>query len=162
MNNLNANTKILIVDDERGMCNLIKNAFYPVTRYVSVRMSVTSAIDFLTSRCVDILITDVNLPVKDGFELVEWVRYRSEFPRLSIIMMTGVILDEKSVLMSKKLRVDKYLAKPFDIQDLIRFVDELVDPDSSMAEEIDATTEEPKDSFELCNKCDRANRHCVC
>lgn len=43
-------------------------------------------------------------------------------------MITGVMRDKATVLKSKKFDIDKFLAKPFDLNRLIKDVDRILDP----------------------------------
>ena len=126
---LNRNTKILFVDDDQEICNMIKYGFYHTTKYIHISKNVAQAVKYLEKHSVDILITDINLPGKDGFELVKWVKGRKNLSGIPIIMITGVMRDKDSVIKSKKMGVDKFIVKPFDISRLIKDSDMVLGPE---------------------------------
>ncbi len=125
---LDRNTRILFVDDDQEICNMVKYGFYHTTKYIHISKNVALAVKYLEKNSVDILITDINLPGKDGFELVKWVKGKKNLSGIPIIMITGVMRDKDSVIKSKKMGVDKFIAKPFDISRLIKDVDMALGP----------------------------------
>lgn len=66
---------------------------------------------------VDIVISDVDMPEMDGFELME--RFRDKYPDKVFIIMSGV-LDYES--RSQMAGANAFLAKPFEINDLFSIV----------------------------------------
>jgi len=66
---------------------------------------------------VDIVISDVDMPEMDGFELMDKVR--KKYPDKIFILMSGVTDNEKK---SQIAGADAFLAKPFEITDLFRII----------------------------------------
>lgn len=66
---------------------------------------------------VDIVISDVDMPEMDGFELME--RFRQKHPDKVFVMMSGVLENERR---SHKAGANAFLAKPFEITDLFSIV----------------------------------------
>ena len=116
-------TRILFVDDDQEICNIVKYSFFHITTHIHISKNFVQAVKYLEKNSVDILITDIHLPGKDGFELVKWVNNRKDLSGIPIIMITGVMRNKDSVIKSKKMGVDKFIAKPFDISRLIKDVD---------------------------------------
>ena len=125
---LNEHTKILFVDDDQKICDLIKDAFSSITKHIHFSNSFEQAVRYLGRNSVDILITDINLPGKDGFELVKWINKRKKLSGIPIVLITGVMRDKDSVIKSRKIGVDKFIAKPFELSRLITDVDLILDP----------------------------------
>ena len=125
---LNQRTKIVFVDDDSEICDMVKDAFSSITKHVHLLNSYEHAIRYLGKNSADILIIDINLPGKDGFELVKWINNRKNLMGIPIVMISGVMRDKATILKSSKLGVDKFLAKPFDLSRLIKDVDEIIDP----------------------------------
>lgn len=128
LKNLNRHTNILFVDDDREICNTIKEVFSTITQHFRSLNSYEHAVKYLEKNTVDIIITDVNLPGKDGFELVKWVNRKKNLIGIPIIMITGVMRDIDSVIRSRKIGVDKFIVKPFNLSRLIKDVDTILDP----------------------------------
>jgi YesN/AraC family two-component response regulator len=66
---------------------------------------------------VDIVISDVDMPEMNGFELME--KFREKYPDKIFILMSGVSDNERK---SQTVGADAFLAKPFEINDLFAIV----------------------------------------
>ena len=106
---------ILIVDDEKKICEFIK-AFLDNEGYCTdVAYDGNSAIDKINSKEYDLIILDRMIPYISGEEICEYIRKKSEVP---IIMLTARIEDEDRID-GFKLGCDDYICKPFNINELI-------------------------------------------
>ena len=73
----------------------------------------------------EIIITDVDIPGMNGYELIKQAREKPEIKDVSVIMMSN--RDKKSdIKKSEKLGVSKYFVKPFDIEKLVIVVEQLL------------------------------------
>ena len=108
-----------VVDDDQRILEsleiLLESADYAVRSFASAKA-------LLENGClakVDCLISDIDMPVMDGFQLVQVVR--AERPELPIILITGlpVMLDRLPSVGAGTCRVFK---KPFDGQELLTAV----------------------------------------
>ena len=115
--------KILVVDDKANIVLslefLMKQAGYDV-RTASDGEEALAAID---ADPPDLILLDVNMPTKNGFEVCETVRARNEWSHIRIIMLTAHGRDierEKGLA----LGADDYLTKPFAIREVVSKVEE--------------------------------------
>ena len=108
-------TSILIVDDEKKICEFIKAFLDNEGYYTEVAYDGDSAIDKLNSKKYDLLILDRMLPSISGEEICKYIRDKSDVP---IIMLTAKIEDEDKID-GFKLGCDDYICKPFNINELI-------------------------------------------
>lgn len=106
---------ILIVDDERKICEFIKAFLDNEGYYTEVAYDGNSAIDRLNSKKYDLVILDRMIPDISGEEICEYIRKKSDIP---IIMLTAKIEDEDKID-GFKLGCDDYICKPFNINELI-------------------------------------------
>ena len=125
---LNRNTKILFVDDDQKICETVKDAFSSITEHIHFSNSYEQAVKYLEKYFVNIIITEINLPGKDGFELVKWIKRENNLISIPIVMITGVMRDKESVIKSMEIGVDKFIAKPFHLSRLIKDVDIILNP----------------------------------
>ena len=125
---LNKKTNILIVNDDTGICDLLKKAFSEFTSKVNIVNDFEQAVEHLEKDSIDILITDVSLPGKDGFELTKWVNKQDYLIGLPIIIITGVKKDRNSVVRAMQMGVDKYVIKPFDLERLVIDINNILNP----------------------------------
>ena len=106
---------ILIVDNEKKICEFIKAFLDNEGYYTEVAYDGDSAIDKLNSKKYDLLILDRMLPGISGEEICKYIRDKSDVP---IIMLTAKIEDEDKID-GFKLGCDDYICKPFNINELI-------------------------------------------
>jgi two-component system CheB/CheR fusion protein len=78
-------------------------------------------LDLLEASEFDVIITDVNLPELDGYELARRVRQLKAGPHVAVVAVTGrPIAEEEGV--AREAGCDACLAKPFNIQALAEVV----------------------------------------
>lgn len=106
---------ILIVDDDRDLANMLAEFIGNEGFQVVAAADAASANEMLASRPVDLVILDVMLPGRSGFDVLREIR-RSK-PRLPVLMLTarGEAIDR---ILGLELGADDYLAKPFDPREL--------------------------------------------
>lgn len=109
----------MVVDDDTVMRQLAVTALaYCVNREVLSFESPANALDYLRQgNEVDIVISDVDMPQINGFELMSRVKEKN--PEKIFIIMSGVPDYEKT---SRERGADAFLAKPFEINDLFDLV----------------------------------------
>ncbi|MEK6676483.1 MAG: sigma-54 dependent transcriptional regulator [Planctomycetota bacterium] len=112
--------RVLIIDDDRiildSLAELLQNAKYEVLTLTSF----AAALQTMERQPADIVLTDVNMPGGNGFELLHALRKR--FPDTSVIMMTGFGTIESAVEAIKMGAFD-YLTKPINDDELILCID---------------------------------------
>jgi CheY-like chemotaxis protein len=100
---------ILIVDDEFGLAELLREMLrehgYEVTLAINGRL----ALDILAERNVDLVVTDMMMPVMDGSELATVMRQSEAHRGIPIVMMTSL----PSALPQQRELFDAVLRKPF-------------------------------------------------
>ena len=118
---------ILIVDDEKKICEFIKAFLDNEGYYTDVAYDGNSAIDKINSKKYDLIILDRMIPNISGEEICEYIRKKSEVP---IIMLTARIEDEDRID-GFKLGCDDYICKPFNINELVLRVKAILKRSSS-------------------------------
>jgi len=125
--------RVLIVDDEKRLAFSLGQTLeldFPACR-VDTASSGEEALSVLASNTYDLIIADVRMPGVSGLDLIRGVRYLDA--SVPIILMTGY----GSASLRRQaatLGVDHYVDKPFDVDNLIAMVGELL-PDRG---EVDA------------------------
>ena len=109
MNN-NSKGTILVVDDETSIQSLLNEHFTKLGYTVITAENGAIALRKLEESKVDIIVSDIIMPVMDGVELVK--RVRIEHPIIRIIMMTGYVSIE-NLLICVQNQVDTVIFKPF-------------------------------------------------
>lgn len=108
--------KILIVDDEVGVRELLKDALKLAGFHTQVANDGMSALTALRSYTPDIMIIDINMPLMDGFELVE--RLRKNGNNVPVLMLSARA-DRVDVTRGLTLGADDYVVKPFGLEELV-------------------------------------------
>ncbi len=115
-------TKIAIVDDHnlvrKGTAQLINNASdqFKVIFEACNGNELIAQFPPLRKHQPDIVITDIRMPGKDGFETAHWLKMNHPHVKIAVLTMFD---DERSILRMLKLGVDGYLTKYMDPQDLL-------------------------------------------
>ena len=102
--------KILVVDDEPKIADLLKVCLEMQGMEVSCAENGREALEILAKCPADMILTDIMMPVMDGYEFVSELRKRSNVP-VMFLTAKGDILDRIKGL---NVGADDYLVKPFD------------------------------------------------
>lgn len=104
---------ILVVDDDKDLCALLRTALERDGHQVSTRLS-GREVDESACRWADCILLDVMMPGEDGFALCRRIRGLADCPILFLTAKT----EEADVLTGLGLGGDDYLTKPFRIAEL--------------------------------------------
>ncbi len=111
---------ILMVDDDPDICDLIKNGFGSCREFsVLSADNGQAAIELLNSQEVSFVITELKLPVMNGFKLL--AQMRKHYPEIPVIVLTGYGTAEIEAKI-KKLDTITYFEKPLDIGILVDII----------------------------------------
>ncbi len=104
---------ILAVDDETAILDLCARALkeYKVFKATDGRQ----ALDIMQERPVDLVLTDIMMPVMNGLELLEEIRKRD--PDQLVVIMTG-FGDKEIILRALKAKADDFIHKPLNLMQL--------------------------------------------
>ena len=110
--------KILIVDDEKPICDLIDmNLTAAGYSCVSVQDGL-AAIDAVEKDTFDLVLLDIMLPGADGYDVIEYIR-----PFKVPVIFISAKHEVKDRVKGLKLGADDYLIKPFDVTELLARVE---------------------------------------
>jgi DNA-binding response OmpR family regulator len=76
----------------------------------------------------DLMLLDIMMPVKNGYEVCQSVRERPEFSAMKIVMLSAKG-SEAEISKGLSLGADRYVTKPFSTQELLATIDQLLRPD---------------------------------
>lgn len=103
--------KILVVEDDLDIQELLKNFLQEVGYEVSLASDGVEALSVFSASQFDLVLLDVMLPKIDGFAVCELIRKQSQVP---IIMLTALSGEEEQIR-GLDLQVDDYITKPFSM-----------------------------------------------
>ncbi|NJM09857.1 MAG: response regulator [Bdellovibrionaceae bacterium] len=116
--------RILVVDDDPDILKMAEAVLCSAGHVVFTAEDAVRAMEWLNHIDFDLLLSDANMPIYSGFELVSTVRNNSKFKDLSIAMLTG-LRERKDVERAVTAGVDDYIVKPLDPLILIQKVNSL-------------------------------------
>jgi DNA-binding response OmpR family regulator len=108
-------TKILIIDDDKKLCRLIKDYLEPFGFHVEFQHTGNEGLKAVTEKEYDAVILDVMLPGIDGFEVLRQLRRISDVP---VLMLTAKG-DEIDRIAGLEIGADDYLPKTFSVRELL-------------------------------------------
>ena len=126
--------KVLAVDDQVHIVRLIqvnleRNGYQVVTAYDGEQ-----ALEKVKEENPDLIVCDVMMPRKDGFEVLREVKSDPTTRDIPFIMLTAKAQDA-DVFRGWASGVDAYLTKPFNPQELLAFVKRVLDASKGVGDE---------------------------
>jgi DNA-binding response OmpR family regulator len=118
---------VYFIDDSATMREVIKIAFRKENIHVITCADAASALEQFNQTAPDVVITDVIMPDKDGYQVCEFVKQHDRLGKTPVILMSGVV--NRSVAeRATAVKADELIRKPFQPQDLIARVKNLLNP----------------------------------
>lgn len=108
--------KILLVEDERKIADSISKGLRELSYHVETAYDGSIGLRLFENREFNLIITDINLPGINGYELCKIVRSRNQ--HIPVIMLTALSsMDDK--IEGFDAGADDYLVKPFEFKELV-------------------------------------------
>ncbi len=124
--------RVVFIDDSATMREVIKVAFRRENMQVVACHDAASAFAQIEQNAPDVVITDVIMPDKDGYEVCQFIKQHPRLGKTPVILMSGVV--NKSVAdKAFAVKADELVRKPFQPQDLITRVKHLLHPNGNGA-----------------------------
>jgi CheY-like chemotaxis protein len=111
---------ILLAEDDRATQNLLIASLHKLSDYQVIAVdNGAEALDVLKKQTVNVIVTDLHMPIMDGFELISIIYDR--YPQIPVLVMTGLaeISHQNIPLFQGSLRI---LSKPIKLSTLIEQV----------------------------------------
>ncbi|MBZ5521789.1 MAG: response regulator [Acidobacteriia bacterium] len=119
--------EILLVEDNPGDVRLIKEAFRDskIVNGISCAVDGVEALDFLhrqgkyaEANRPDLVLLDLNLPRKDGREVLAEIKADPDLKRIPVVILTSS-KSEEDILKTYNLHANCYITKPIDLEKFI-------------------------------------------
>jgi len=108
--------KILVIDDDRGICELFKNALESEGYEISVASDGKTGMASFEKNGCSLVLLDLQMPAMDGFDMLSKIREKNK--EIPVIVITGFGTVENAVRALKSGATD-FLVKPLIIRDLL-------------------------------------------
>lgn len=121
---------ILLVEDNEGDIVLTKEAFEDakILNTLSIVKDGQDAIHFLNQKgryahaqLPDLILLDINLPKKNGHEVLQYIKESKQLKHIPVIMLT-TSLSEQDILKSYTNHANCYITKPVEVEDFLNVV----------------------------------------
>src|ERR1700675_2146373 len=122
---------VYFIDDSATMREVIKIAFRKENIHVITCPDAASALAQFGEAAPDAVITDVIMPDKDGYEVCEFIKQHEQLGKIPVILMSGVV-NRTVAKRAPAVKADELIRKPFQPQDLIARVKNLLHPKSAV------------------------------
>jgi two-component system, chemotaxis family, response regulator Rcp1 len=132
---INESARILLVEDNPGDVRLTIEALKEgkILNEVSVVEDGVEALAFLRrdgkysdARRPDLILLDLNLPKKDGREVLEEIKQDGDLKKIPVVVLTTSAA-ERDILRAYNLHANCYITKPVDLEQFIRVVQVIED-----------------------------------
>ncbi|MEW6304285.1 MAG: response regulator transcription factor [Verrucomicrobiota bacterium] len=110
-----APTRVLVIDDDRKLCRLIKDYLDPLGYDVQAAHTGPEGADRAVAENWQAIILDLMLPGCDGFEVLKRIRVKSQVP----VLMLTARGEEPDRIVGLELGADDYLPKTFSTRELL-------------------------------------------
>lgn len=118
---------VLIVEDDEPTGEMLAAAIEEERGYRALTVaSADAALRTLAEIAPDLLVLDIRLPGMSGLELYDRIRRDERFRHLPVVFETGSAREHADELRARGIAT--YVKKPFDIDQLVRFVKRLAPP----------------------------------
>lgn len=122
-----AGEKILIVDDERGMLNLLDKVLTKEGYSIHTVTNADDAIEQIKSTAFDLIVTDIDMPKKDGIQLLKEIK--QEFSESQTVIMITAYATVESAINAMKLGAYDYITKPFQLDEIKLVIKKAIEHD---------------------------------
>ena len=115
---------ILVVEDNLELLMLMKQLLSRKYKVETARHG-REAVEVIEKTELDLIISDVMMPVMDGYELVKYVKNSVGYRHLPIIMLTAKT-QETDKMDALTVGADEYMTKPFKMKELLLRIDNMI------------------------------------
>ena len=135
--------KILLADDSITIQKVVELTFSDADYEVTAVNNGAKAIAKLAEMRPDIILSDIIMPEKNGYEVCEYVKSHPEYRNLPVVLLTGTF-EPFDPDRAEKAGCDAVVTKPFESQSLIQRVEELIAQSSASTAAIPAPEPPPE------------------
>ncbi len=122
---MSSSPTVYFIDDSATMREVIKIAFRRENINVVTCNDAVTALAEIEKAKPDIVISDVIMPSKDGYEVCQFIKNHPELSRTPVVLMSGIV-NRAVAERAFAVKADELLRKPFQPQDLIARVRHLL------------------------------------
>lgn len=142
--------KILIVDDKKENLYLLETLLKGIGYEVESASNGAEALEKLRSEYFDMIISDILMPVMDGFQFCRKVKADNGLKNIPFVFYTATYTNAKDAEFALKLGADKFIRKPIEPDEFIKIIQGIVeDVEKGKVKLKKPAPEEEKEVFKL-------------
>jgi two-component system response regulator VicR len=122
--------KILVVEDDAVSARMVSDYLCARGYAASVARTGVEGVERCAKEAPDLMLVDVALPLKNGFEVCFDVKRTEHGQRMPLLLMSAVYrdTDHAEAYAARDLRAQGYLSKPFELAELLTRIEGLIGP----------------------------------
>jgi len=126
-------SKILIVDDDPSLRQVLEIALSNRKHTPDCAANIEGALQLLDRKRFDLVIADLRLGTESGLELLQRMRDKRYAPP---VLMITAYADKQTALQALELGARDYISKPFDVEEFLVQVDQILEEELPQEEEL--------------------------
>ena len=120
-----AQMKILIVDDKQETLFLLEQMLHESGYEVISATNGEEALEMISNQGCHLIISDILMPVMDGFQLCKKVKENDRFKMTPFIFYTATYTDEKDEEFARLLGADRFIRKPVEPEEFLQLIKQI-------------------------------------
>jgi len=144
--------KILCVDDKTDNLYMIKSLLQPLGHQCVEAFNGEEALALLKKVHIDLIISDILMPVMDGFSLCRTIRKDEQFHNIPFIIFTATYTGEQDEELARKIGADDFIVKPCEPDIFVKRVQKALDEFKFQETKISRDIEEDSIVLKLYNE----------
>ncbi|HEY6834548.1 MAG TPA: response regulator [Pseudolabrys sp.] len=117
--------RILTIDDSKTIRDMLKMTLLDAGFEVLQAVDGQDGVEVFAKEPVDLVITDINMPKMDGYEVIRHIRGRSEYKSTPILVLTTESEPEKRNI-AREAGATGWMVKPFDPEQMVATINKVV------------------------------------
>ena len=122
--------KIMIVEDDELMLKILEFILKKENYKISIAKDGLNAIERIPIILPDLIISNIMLPYKSGYEILSFVK--QNYNTIATIILSALKDEESAVLKAFNLGADDFIGKPFNPQELLLRIRRLINKKSTL------------------------------
>jgi CheY-like chemotaxis protein len=118
--------RVLVVDDIQDNLSLFQAILERKNYEVETALNGEEALRMLHKEPFDLILSDILMPVMDGFQLLQECKSDTRFQKIPFIFVTGAFLDKKDEELALQIGVESFVRKPVEPEVLLNVVESVL------------------------------------
>lgn len=117
---------LLVVDNLHDHLFVAKTLFEARGYRVSVEDSTNSALEFLANNSVDVIVSDINMPGRDGFDFIKAVKADPKLANIPFVFLTASYWTDEVRKEGLEYGANKFVFRPLEVRALVTEIEDVI------------------------------------